>query len=88
MTGLVRWLPVRRLLAVATGTLLGVVLMLAAGLWVVALSPGSAYAQCNCCGQLPSLFSFTTASVSTASESVSPLSVALAAARAQSGMRA
>ena len=62
MTGLVRWLPVRRLLAVATGTLLGVVLMLAAGLWVVALSPGSAYAQCNCCGQLPSLFSFTTGS--------------------------
>src|SRR5207247_6955749 len=62
MTGLVRWLPVRRLLAVATGTLLGVVLMPAAGLWVVALSPGSAYAQCNCCGQLPSLFSFTTGS--------------------------
>src|SRR5256885_5896728 len=56
MTALVRWLLVRRLLAVATGTLLGV------GLWVVALSPGSAYAERSCCGLLPSLFSFTTAS--------------------------
>src|SRR5438093_4336952 len=62
MTALVRWLLVRRLLAVATGTLLGVVLMLAAGLWVVAFSPGSAYAACSCCGSLPSLFSFTTSS--------------------------
>src|SRR5436309_9825610 len=62
MTALVRWLLVRRPVAVATGTLLGVVL----GLWVAALSPGSAYAACpsgvSCCGSLPSLFSFTTSS--------------------------